>query len=312
MRLALIGGTVALLAAMLASPAAAETLEAETQAANVGSYSATLNGKVFKQFKSPTALAGYRFGLTSSYGTEIEAANLTGQNGSISIPATVEGLQPNTIYHFQAGIAGPWGEEVFGKDMTFETAPKAKFTAAKLPASLKLEEDTGNPLTFGIEGGTFSCESLSASATITLADVMFGRSSEVALVPSFSGCSALGIGVSSVKANGCSLVLRAGDSGTATGGMGVSCPEGAAIEVSMGNCAFSLTSQTGVGPISETVETNTIDVQADATGVDYVKTKDGQLCPFNGTGAKSDGTLKGGATLSGTNEGSPTAVSIIH
>ncbi len=318
-KLALVSSIVALFAAISATSAAALPFEVETQAAtNVGSYSATLNGRVFNS-NGREGIAGYEYGTTTAYGKETTGVYITGKKGWIDVPVTIEGLQPNTTYHFRFGAVTNPGEVTMGADATFTTLPKAKFatgTSTGYPLDVSLASLASKPLSFGIEGGSFSCKTLTAAGSITAGDVIFGKSAQVTLTPSFADCTALGLLEVAVNTNGCSFVLHAGDSGTATGEMDIACPSGKAIDVVAGSCKFSLSPQTGLAPITEANDVSTapdsVSVGANAGGLDYVKTQDGMLCPFSGTGAKSDGTLTGSASLTGSSEGTPEQIQIVH
>lgn len=298
------------------------SFEAETlTATSVGAYSATLNGSIFKKYKA-FGMAGYEYGTTTEYGSESEPIFLTGESGTIEVPFTVEGLEPNTTYHYRVGVVGNNGKVFYGKDLTVTTAQHALFAPSPLlgsyPLLFELESIEDDPITFELEGGDFSCESLTAvgTETFSLLDVGKGNTTKVAMAPSFEDCVA-GLGwPATVDVNGCEFVLRAGDSGTASGALDITCPEGESIEVTAISCEFSIPAQGSLTPVSETnddsTESDSVRVEPDAGGVTYVKEHDGYFCPFNGTGAMNDGALSGGVALMGSKEGTPVDVEIIN
>jgi len=97
---------------LMASPPATVTTQAATA---VTSSSVTLNGTI--NANNGYTLASYDYGLTTAYGTNLQAApgSITGSTAK-STSLTVSGLTPETTYHFRAN-----GSSFSGSDFTFTT-----------------------------------------------------------------------------------------------------------------------------------------------------------------------------------------------
>lgn len=90
-----------------------------TAATAVTTSSATLNGTVNANTASTTAT--FEYGLTTSYGTTVNAIPNTILGSSVTpISAAITGLLPNTTYHFRAKGVNSTGT-TYGNDMTFTT-----------------------------------------------------------------------------------------------------------------------------------------------------------------------------------------------
>jgi len=276
---------------------------------NVGAYSATLNGSVYVPwFSEQTRLTGYQYGPTSSYGFETPTTFVHEEYGWVQVPETIEGLAPETTYHYKFGAMNENAEISESGDLTFTTSSLPRFEAASYPANLKAVQQASSKLSVGVEAGSLTCSSITGTGSIG------STAQKVTLTPTFSECQALGLSAT-VTTNGCTLKVVAGDPGTWTAKLEVACPEGKAIQVAAGTCKFEIPAQVNAKPAKTSRNTSTepdsIDVQYNVSNLTYTKTNDGILCPFKGTGTKEDGTLTGGQSLTATNgSGTPILLDI--
>lgn len=113
---------------------------------------------------------------------------------------------------------------------------------------------------------------------------------EVELAPAYGECTASGI-AATVVTQGCKYRLDAN-----ANDIDVVCESGKKITVIAGTCELQIGSQNGLKSIeyaNSATLPSTITGTAGVTKIKYTKTKDGFLCPFNGTGEKEDGSLTG-------------------
>ncbi|MHB8799709.1 MAG: BACON domain-containing protein [Thermoanaerobaculia bacterium] len=87
-------------------------------ATGVGQTTAALNGTVNPNGAS--AMTGFQYGATTSYGSVVSAATLNG-SATQPISASVSSLLCNSTYHFRATGTSPAGTS-YGSDSTFTTA----------------------------------------------------------------------------------------------------------------------------------------------------------------------------------------------
>jgi phosphodiesterase/alkaline phosphatase D-like protein len=80
--------------------------------------SATLSGSVNPQGQATTYY--FRYGTTTSYGTQTSPQNAGAGNGAVGVNATINGLTANTTYHYQL-VAQNAGGTSFGTDQTVTT-----------------------------------------------------------------------------------------------------------------------------------------------------------------------------------------------
>ncbi len=80
--------------------------------------SATLSGTVNPQGQSTTYY--FRYGTTTSYGTQTSPASAGAGTGAVGVNATINGLTANTTYHYQL-VAQNAGGTSFGTDQTVTT-----------------------------------------------------------------------------------------------------------------------------------------------------------------------------------------------
>jgi alpha-tubulin suppressor-like RCC1 family protein/phosphodiesterase/alkaline phosphatase D-like protein len=101
-------------------PPASTTTLAATGVTDVG---ATLHAALRPNGVSTTV--SFQYGLTSAYGGSVSAASspVTGV-GEIAVQCVLDGLQPDTIYHYRVVVSNQLGSSV-GEDMTFTTSTLA-------------------------------------------------------------------------------------------------------------------------------------------------------------------------------------------
>ncbi len=114
--------------------------DATTQAATgVTDIAATMNGSVTPGSASTYYSCWFEYGLTSSYGTRIEADHspVTGLN-PIGLKISPRGLLPNTTYHYRVAMDARegGGTKYLGADMTFTTGPPST-----LPSFISVSPD---------------------------------------------------------------------------------------------------------------------------------------------------------------------------
>lgn len=108
---------VALVAAFKPNPPSVSV----QSATSITSNSATLNGTIVSTAAGNCVIAGFNFGLTTSYGATVQNTG-SFSAGTFSVPVT--GLQPSTTYHVQA-FAENVGASGFSSDTTFTTSAGA-------------------------------------------------------------------------------------------------------------------------------------------------------------------------------------------
>jgi hypothetical protein len=105
-----------------------------TAATAVNATTATLNGTVNPN--GVPATARFEWGTTISYGNLTDVIAIPAGNSPVSVSATLNGLTPNTTYHFRL-IAMNAGGSSTGGDVTFFTQPVvAECTEAALRAAM--------------------------------------------------------------------------------------------------------------------------------------------------------------------------------
>lgn len=298
-------GAFLVIAMLTAGSAMATPFTVKTEpASNIGAYKVQFNGAYFGQGAS--GWYGFEYGTTTAYGSESDRYEiLPYSSGWISAPGTVEGLQPETTYHFRFGAMTLNGEVSYGADRTFTTRSVPRFEASEYTANVSSQQQGSDPVIFSTEAGKLKCTSVTASGSMPAA------TSSLKLTPSFpdaSGCEFRKsngqelFAEAEVAVNGCQFIYHPGDSGGPTTTMDIACTEGRSIEVTTGTCKFSIGSQSGLGMITSTLNSltnpDTIDMNLNVSGFKYTKIKDAWLCPFIGTGTAQDGGISGSQALS--------------
>jgi NHL repeat len=86
----------------------------------VGSASATFHGQVVPQGEATSYF--FEYGLTAAYGSRTPVDSAGAGTGAVSVLAGVEGLSPDTTYHFRLVASNANGERQ-GADASFSTFP---------------------------------------------------------------------------------------------------------------------------------------------------------------------------------------------
>jgi hypothetical protein len=140
---------------------------------------------------------------------------------------------------------------------------------------------------FTTEGGTVKCAS-HFEGTLTEA------SETLTVTPKYTECEAFGFLSATVNMNGCAYVFQApsGSGDAYSAAVKVECPAEKVITITASTCEATVGAQSPSGSTAITNNTaaGDVSVKANVTGINYTVTKDGFLCPFNGTGAKTGGT----------------------
>ncbi len=172
-----------------------------------------------------------------------------------------------------------------------------QFTASAYPATGTGENTSGTEV-FTTEGGKVECDSHFVSHSLS------GASSTLTVTPTYTNCSAFGFLSATVNTEGCSYVLHVKEKVAAeeyASTTDIVCPAGKSIKVTASTCKMEIKPQTGLWkwlikvvqkygpPVWRFVKRHAIRI-ADLI---YHIISDGFLCPFGGTGAKSDGQYNG-------------------
>jgi len=272
--------------------------EATTEApSNIKSKEATLNATVNPRGFETTYQ--FEYGTTTAYGSKAPAS--PGAVGSDfwahADSQSLTSLTSGQTYHYRVVATSAKGT-TYGEDKAFTTMHLPQFEAAEYPATLGGGQESSSIL-FTIQGSTASCKKATLSGTQS------SFSATLTVVPSFSECTTFGAASGAINPNGCSFTLHAGSKWTAqyVGSVDVGCPAGKAIEISGGNCAVSISAQSGLNTVGLTNagSPSTVKASLEAAKLKYNVTNDGFGCPLSGVGAGEDGTLGGTAVISATN-----------
>lgn len=301
-RLTLLGAAIALFAAFAAPQANAATEVETLNPIHIAPHSVILRGSFYHE--GGQGFAGFLYGPTKEYGSESEAKVVNTAPGKYQVTVRITGLDAHTTYHTMFAVYAQnkaTGEYQYwyGGTRQFTTA-QPLFSSELYPAQLTGGDFVTDKLAFGVEKQTFQCNN-----GIGFDGELTAITGSISLAPSFTGSDCwLGGVQATVTTNGCAFVFNAG-TGT-SGNMNLDCPSGKSLEVSSVICKFSIPSQTGVGTVEPSIYNEGVAHQQgltfdlDVSDLDYVKTHDGLLCKFVGTGAKDDGTITGGVGVAGT------------
>jgi hypothetical protein len=140
-------------------PPSGPVVESE-HAEEVGTTSATAVALVNREGPEPTTYL-VEYGLTTAYGSQTAVTGVEGEPFEPQrVSTAIQGLSPETTYHFRFVITNEASETSFGEDMTFTTLPavgisgesveQVTATSARLVASLNPH---GNATTYSFEYG---------------------------------------------------------------------------------------------------------------------------------------------------------------
>jgi hypothetical protein len=157
-------------------------------------------------------------------------------------------------------------------------ANATNFTASSYPTAAISTSEKGND-DFKTEAGSVECASTKTWF------VRAGPSPSWTVEVHYSTCQAFGFLSATVNMNGCHLVL------TLPGGkVDLNCSIGKVITVTASTCEATIGSQENLESVALSNSGTGISEKANVGGIKYTVTKDGFLCPFNGTGAKTGAT----------------------
>ena len=162
------------------------------------------------------------------------------------------------------------------------SAAQAQFTANSYPttgtATSSLNDD------FNTEAGSVEC-SAHFQGTLNEASTTF------TVTPTYYNCQAFGFSTATVSMNGCDYVFHRQSETSSI--VTLSCPAGKSVVIATGNCELQIGSQ--LIAYTETANSgNRVLSLFHGSLFSYTVTKDGFLCPFSGTGVKSNGHIAQG------------------
>jgi hypothetical protein len=167
------------------------------------------------------------------------------------------------------------------------------FEAESYPATLYgTQGEESNKI--GTEAGKIYCTNTSFTGS------MLGGGDMGSLTPTYSSCYAFaGLIKATITVNGCGLLYE----GVLSHEMSITCPKEATVIIKAGLCEISIPAQSGLKGVdygsSELEGRDAIALTNSVTGMTYTVTKDGSLCPFNGTGTRTDGSYTGNTLVQG-------------
>lgn len=170
----------------------------------------------------------------------------------------------------------------------------AEFTASSYPAQVTGSNTKGNEV-FTTEGGKVECNSHFLSESLS------ASSSTLTVTPTYTSCEAFGFLSATVSTEGCTYVFHATEKvseGVYKHHVDVACPSGKSIKVVASTCSAEIKAQTGLTTVKTTNSGGSVVVNPEVSGIAYTVTNDGFLCPFGGTGNKTDGKYTGEVTVS--------------
>lgn len=181
-------------------------------------------------------------------------------------------------------------------------ASASQFAAtAEYPVAIEGEQE--GEAVFTLQGTEAVCDAGLYAGTLS------EQSETLALEATFSECMAFGFVAATVETEGCHLVLHAGEAlgeeqffGTTE----VECSEGDSIVITAATCTVEMGGQTDLESLDLTNQAASFTFEANLGEVEYVVTKDGFLCPLNGSGA-AIGQFSASAEMAGIEEGAPVA-----
>ena len=174
------------------------------------------------------------------------------------------------------------------------------FRASFYPAT---PHGSGGSEKFTLEAGSVECETTSYDGELKEA------STTLSLASGYSGCKAFGFAGATVTTTGCSFVLHVGEQTAEDkfeSAVDIACEAGKAIKIVAGPCEAEIPAQTGLKAVELVNDTEAspkrdITFDPEVSSLAYTVLKDGFLCPFKGSGAKTGGsfTASSGITLTG-------------
>jgi len=173
--------------------------------------------------------------------------------------------------------------------MASAAVAEGSYTASKYPTTVTGVSALGNSV-FTTEGGTAECVTHYEAAVTE-------PSSQLTTKSLISNCKAFGFVTATVTMGSCDHLFttptNTGTPGQWTVKIHVKCTNPAEpMWIIAANCELTVGEQSPGGHVIITNTAGEVDVQATVTGINYTVIKDGFLCPFAGTGAKTGATYK--------------------
>lgn len=182
-------------------------------------------------------------------------------------------------------------------------AASAGFEAEVIPATIGGTQE-GNVI-FVEDSLEVVCKASALTATISSGTE---ATETLTATPTYSECTSAGNAMT-VTTTGCTYALHAGTKvaeSEFSGELDVSCSAEHSIKISGRNCESKIETQTKLSGLTETdhleASPANFSLKIAPTKIKYTKTKDGEGCPFAGTGTKENGTLTQTETEKGKDE----------
>jgi hypothetical protein len=161
--------------------------------------------------------------------------------------------------------------------LAVSAAGASNFTASSYPTAGAAISEKGND-DIKTEAGSTECKVSYAMDAIT------GPSEVITVTPTFTECQSFGFLSATVNMNGCDYVYHT------NGAWDIVCSGSNMITIVSSTCEMKIGAQVGLKSIAFSNSGSGISAKANVGGIAYSVTKDGFLCPFNGTGAKTGAT----------------------
>jgi hypothetical protein len=152
---------------------------------------------------------------------------------------------------------------------------------------------------------------------VTVRGTLNAVSETIQLEPTYAECTIAGA-AATVNANGCTYKFHIGSEvgvGEFSGTTDIACPSGKAITATAGTCEVLVGSQAGLSKVeyvnNSEAEVPSLTGRLAITGLKYT-TKDGFLCPFSGSGEKTNGTYAGAALVEAKQGAQKLAAGVAH
>ena len=158
------------------------------------------------------------------------------------------------------------------------TAQAQAFTSTTgYPVTITGSSGGGNEV-ISTEGGTAECDGHFSGS-------LSEASSSVTIAVTYTDCTGVfGFATGTVNMNGCDYVFHI------YGEVDLECPGTSKVQITAGTCEVQIPTHTGLTKNTMWNNGSHIDMEFNLTGIVYIVTKDGFLCPFGGTGIKTGGT----------------------
>lgn len=196
---------------------------------------------------------------------------------------------------------------IAGMGLTTASAAQAvEFAASSYPATIT-GTNTKAKETISTEGGNIEC-----ATTHLISHSIAAKTSTATFTPTYLACQAFGFLEANVSAEGCSYVFHGTEpvsAGVNKHHVDISCPTGKSIKVVAGTCAIEFKGQSNLTTAKSTNSGSSFILNWELSSIAYTVTQDGFLCPFGGTGNKTDGKYTGQMTMSRFGGGT---ASVVH